>query len=70
MLSSPAATERMTLWRLPKLTALIGMNMSSSSDIAQTTADVVVVRPHLGGILVLVDLSNATFHYICFNFVW
>jgi Cd2+-exporting ATPase len=48
----------------------IGVHMNSGSDVAQTAADVVLVRPNLGGILVLLDLSKAAFHRIRFNFVW
>ncbi|KAL8906376.1 MAG: hypothetical protein Q9207_002088 [Kuettlingeria erythrocarpa] len=48
----------------------IGIHMSSGSDVAQTAADVVLMRPYLGGILVLLDLSKAAFHRIFFNFAW
>ncbi len=48
----------------------IGVHMNSGSDVARTAADVVLVRPSLGGILVLLDLSRAAFHRICFNFGW
>lgn len=48
----------------------IGVHMNSGSDVAQTAADVVLMRPHLGGILVLLDLSKAAFHRIFFNFAW
>lgn len=48
----------------------IGVHMNSGSDVAQTAADVVLVRPYLGGILVLLDLSKAAFHRIFFNFAW
>ena len=48
----------------------IGVHMNSSSDVARTTADVILMRPYLGGILVLLDLSKAAFHRIFFNFAW
>jgi Cd2+-exporting ATPase len=48
----------------------IGIHMNSGSDVAQTAADVVLLRSNLGGILVLLDLSKVAFHRICFNFVW
>ncbi|KIV84219.1 copper-translocating P-type ATPase, variant [Exophiala sideris] len=48
----------------------IGVHMNSGSDVAQTAADVVLVRPYLGGILVLLDLSKAALHRIFFNFAW
>jgi len=48
----------------------IGVHMNSGSDVAQTDADVVLMRPYLGGILVLLDLPKAAFHRISFNFAW
>ena len=48
----------------------IGVHMNSGSDVAQTAADVVIMRPYLGAILVLLDLSKASFHRILFNFAW
>jgi len=48
----------------------IGVHMNSGSDVAQTAADVVLMRPYLGGILVLLDLSKAASHRIFFNFAW
>ena len=48
----------------------IGVHMNSGSDVAQTAADVVLMRPYLGGILVLLDLSKAAFQRIFFNFAW
>lgn len=50
--------------------ASIGVHMNSGTDVARSAADVVLVRPALGGILTLVDLSRATFRRICFNFAW
>jgi Cd2+-exporting ATPase len=48
----------------------IGVHINTGSDVAQAAADVVLVRPHLTGILVLLDLSKAAFHRISFNFAW
>ncbi|KAK5311807.1 hypothetical protein LTR93_011586 [Exophiala xenobiotica] len=62
------ATGLTTRWRLPKLTS--ASHMHSGSEVAQTAADVVLVRPYLGGILVLLDLSKAALHRIFFNFAW
>ncbi|KAK7936783.1 hypothetical protein LTR80_011007 [Exophiala xenobiotica] len=48
----------------------IGVHINSASDVAQTAADVVLVRPYLCGVLVLLDLSKAALHRIFFNFAW
>ena len=48
----------------------IGVHINTFSDVAETAADVVLVRPSLCGILVLLDLSKAAFHRIFFNFAW
>ena len=48
----------------------IGVHMNSGSDVAQTAADVVLMRPYLSGILVLLDLSKAALRRIFFNFAW
>jgi len=50
--------------------AHIGVHINTGSEIAQTAADVVLVRPHLGGILLIRDLSEAAFRRLCFNFAW
>ncbi|KAL9115041.1 MAG: hypothetical protein Q9187_007371 [Circinaria calcarea] len=50
--------------------ASIGLHMNSGTDVAQSAADAVLVRPALTGILVLVDLSRAAFRRIVFNFSW
>lgn len=41
--------------------ANIGLHMKSGTDIAQSAADTVLVRPALSGILILIDLSQAAF---------
>lgn len=48
----------------------IGVHMSGGSDVAQTAADVVLVRPVLTGILVLLDLSRAAMRRVVLNFAW
>jgi heavy metal translocating P-type ATPase len=40
------------------------------SDIAQSAADAVLVRPYLAGVLVLIDLSHVAHRRIVFNFAW
>ncbi|MCJ1233585.1 hypothetical protein MMC14_001543 [Varicellaria rhodocarpa] len=50
--------------------ANIGVHLNSGSDVAQSAANVILVRPRLGGILVLLDLSKAASHRIFFNFAW
>lgn len=50
--------------------ANIGLHMSSGSDVAQSAADAVLIKPTLSRILVLIDLSRAAFHRIVFNFAW
>ncbi|KAH7346212.1 Cu2+-exporting ATPase [Rhexocercosporidium sp. MPI-PUGE-AT-0058] len=50
--------------------ASIGLHMNSGTDVAQSAADAVLVRPALDGVLVLIDLSRAAFRRIIFNFTW
>ena len=50
--------------------ASIGMHMNERSDIAQSAADVVLMRPSLSNILVLIDLSKAFYRRVTFNFLW
>ena len=50
--------------------ATIGVHMSEGTDVAQSAADAVLMRPALQGILVLIDLSKAAFNRIVFNFAW
>ncbi|MCJ1421929.1 hypothetical protein MMC32_008296 [Xylographa parallela] len=50
--------------------ANIGLHMNSGTDVAQSAADAVLIRPALSGILVLIDLSQAAFRRIVFNFSW
>jgi Cu2+-exporting ATPase len=48
----------------------IGVHMSEGTDLAQSAADAVLVRPYLSGILVLMDLSKAAYQRIIFNVAW
>ena len=48
----------------------IGVHMSTGSEVAQTAADVVLVRPSLTGILLLLDLSRSAMHRVFLNFAW
>ena len=50
--------------------ASIGMHMNEGTDIAQSAADAVLMRPFLSGILVLMDLSRAFYQRVVFNFTW
>lgn len=50
--------------------ANIGLHMNSGTDVAQSAADAVLVRPALSGIIILIDLSQAAFRRIFFNFSW
>lgn len=50
--------------------ASIGVHVNEGSEVAQSAADVVLIRPILHGILVLIDLSRAAYRRIIFNFLW
>lgn len=50
--------------------ATIGVHMNSGTDVARSAANVLLIRPALGGILILVDLSHAAFRRIVINFAW
>lgn len=50
--------------------ASIGVHVNCGTDVARSAADVLLVRPSLGGILILMDLSRAAFRRIVFNFAW
>lgn len=50
--------------------AAIGVHMSGGSDIAQSAADVVLMRPSLEGVLTMIDISRAAVLRIKFNFAW
>ena len=50
--------------------ASIGLHMNEGTDIAQSAADAVLMRPSLSGIVVLIDLSKAFYRRVAFNFAW
>ncbi|KAI1807583.1 heavy metal translocatin [Daldinia bambusicola] len=50
--------------------ATIGVHVNSGTDVAQSAADVVLMRPSLGGILTMIDVSRAAVRRVAFNFGW
>ena len=50
--------------------ASIGVHMNEGTEIAQSAADVVLMRPSLKGVLVMMDLSKAFYWRVVFNFTW
>jgi Cu2+-exporting ATPase len=50
--------------------ASIGVHMNEGTDIAQSAADAVLMRPSLSGVLTLMDLSRAFYRRVVFNFTW
>ncbi|TAQ90962.1 hypothetical protein B7494_g732 [Chlorociboria aeruginascens] len=50
--------------------ANIGIHINEGTDIAQSAADVILMRPSLTGILTLIALSKAFYRRVVFNFVW
>ncbi|KAH6629851.1 E1-E2 ATPase-domain-containing protein [Boeremia exigua] len=50
--------------------ATVGIHMSSGTDIAQSAADVVLVRPELAGLLTLLAISRKAMRRVAFNFGW
>ncbi|KAI5865102.1 heavy metal translocatin [Durotheca rogersii] len=50
--------------------ATIGVHVNSGTDVAKSAADVVLVRPSLGGVLAMVDVSRAAVRRVAFNFGW
>jgi heavy metal translocating P-type ATPase len=50
--------------------ANVGVHVNEGTDVAQSAADVVLMRPSLSGILTLIDLSRAAYRRIVFNFAW
>ncbi|MCJ1352326.1 MAG: hypothetical protein MMC33_002310 [Icmadophila ericetorum] len=48
----------------------IGVHMNEGTDIAQSAADVFLLRPSLSGIITLMDVSQAAFKRIRLNFIW
>ncbi|KAJ4368852.1 hypothetical protein N0V83_005934 [Neocucurbitaria cava] len=50
--------------------ATIGVHMNEGTDVAQSAADVVLVRPRLSGILIAITVSRKWIHRVAFNFGW
>jgi heavy metal translocating P-type ATPase len=50
--------------------ATIGVHMNAGSDIAQSAADVVLMRPALSSLLTAIDMSKVSVRRITFNFGW
>lgn len=50
--------------------ATIGIHINEGSDIAQSAADIVLVRPSLSGILTVINASKVSVRRIKFNFGW
>ncbi|CAG7951698.1 unnamed protein product [Penicillium salamii] len=50
--------------------ATIGVHMNEGTDVAQSAADVVLMRPHLAGIPAIMNASRQSVNRIMFNFGW
>ena len=50
--------------------ASIGVHMNEGTEIAQSAADAILMRPSLKGVLVMMDLSKAFYRRVVFNFTW
>ncbi|EAL90942.1 cation-transporting P-type ATPase PCA1 [Aspergillus fumigatus Af293] len=50
--------------------ATIGVHMNEGTDVAQSAADVVLMRPSLAGIPTMMDASRKSVNRIKFNFIW
>ncbi|KAJ4310936.1 hypothetical protein N0V84_010707 [Fusarium piperis] len=50
--------------------ATIGVHMNEGTDVAQSAADVVLMRPSLAGILTMMNASRKSVNRIKFNFMW
>ncbi|EWY79822.1 Cu2+-exporting ATPase [Fusarium oxysporum NRRL 32931] len=50
--------------------ATIGVHMNEGTDVAQSAADVILMRPSLGGILIMMNASRKSVNRIKFNFMW
>lgn len=50
--------------------ATIGVHINEGSDVAQSAADVVLMRPELSGLLSMINASKVSVHRIKFNFGW
>ncbi|CAG7926304.1 unnamed protein product [Penicillium olsonii] len=50
--------------------ATIGVHMNEGTDVAQSAADVVLMRPYLAGIPAMMNASQQAVNRIRFNFAW
>ncbi|KAM5347903.1 hypothetical protein ACJ41O_007727 [Fusarium nematophilum] len=50
--------------------ATIGVHMNEGTDVAQSAADVVLMRPSLAGVLTMMNASRKSVNRIKFNFAW
>ncbi|KAL4801338.1 hypothetical protein ASPSYDRAFT_165306 [Aspergillus sydowii CBS 593.65] len=50
--------------------ATVGVHVNEGTDVAQSAADVVLMRPSLAGILTMMDVSRKSVNRIKFNFTW
>ncbi|RGP69768.1 cu2+-exporting atpase [Fusarium sporotrichioides] len=50
--------------------ATIGVHMNEGTDVAQSAADVVLMRPALSGVITMIDASRKSVNRIKFNFCW
>jgi Cd2+-exporting ATPase len=50
--------------------ATIGVHMNEGTDVAQSAADVVLMRPSLAGVLGIIAVSRKSVNRIKFNFAW
>ena len=50
--------------------AHVGVHVNQGSDVAKSAADVVLMTTRLHDILILLDISNATYHRIVLNSTW
>ncbi|KAL6884454.1 p-type copper atpase [Trichoderma evansii] len=50
--------------------ATIGVHMNEGTDVAQSAADIVLMRPSLAGILTMMNASRKSVNRIKFNFAW
>ncbi|KAI4255232.1 MAG: hypothetical protein LQ352_002676 [Teloschistes flavicans] len=50
--------------------ATVGVHLDSGTDVAQSAADVVFMRPCLESVLTMIEVSRAAVHRIQFNFGW
>ncbi|KAF2022389.1 copper-translocating P-t [Aaosphaeria arxii CBS 175.79] len=50
--------------------ATIGVHMNEGTDVAQSAADIVLMRPNLAGVITAIAVSRKAMHRVAFNFGW